>query len=136
MKTFISTTYETSPFLAGKKIKSQAKWHLFGRSYFFSISSPGCLWFAQSEEILTLAMCFCRFLQSKILEKGTGNRQEICNLYILCSQNVQGFFHLLHVFEYFVLIDQIKCLSQSGSSNFCPAWLIIQIFSPYDLTPT
>ena len=41
MKTLISTTYETSPFLAGKKIKSQAKWYLFGRSYIcFSISSP------------------------------------------------------------------------------------------------
>ena len=35
MKTFIiSTAYETS-FLAGRKIKSQAKWYLFGRSYFF-----------------------------------------------------------------------------------------------------
>ena len=38
MKTFISTTYKTSPILAGKKIKSQAKWYLFGD--IFSISSP------------------------------------------------------------------------------------------------
>ena len=46
MKTFISTTYETSPFLAGKKIKGQTKkiglaGHIF------------CLFRAQSTGIIT-----------------------------------------------------------------------------------
>ena len=39
MKTFISTAYETS-FFSGREIKSQAKWYLFGRSYFFFLFEP------------------------------------------------------------------------------------------------